>query len=109
MYTEGKTTWKSFPNLQGNTQWRQLILKRKKSSYQETSSRNYLRKQKFVIFVNKKLKLNLLKIKDVVKVRDHGPYVGEYRSAAHSTCSLYSVPKEIPIIFRNGYNYYYHQ
>ena len=66
-----------------------------------------MRKKKFVVFVNKKLKLNLLKIKDVLKVRDQGPYIGEYRSAAHSTRNLYSVPKELPIIFGNGYNCYY--
>ena len=34
---------------------------------------------------------------------------GEYRVAAHSLCNLkYSVPKKIPIAFRNGSNYDYH-
>ena len=43
------------------------------------------------------------------KVRDHCHYVGEYRVAAHSICNLkYSVPKKIPIVFRNGSNYDYY-
>ena len=33
----------------------------------------------------------------------------EYRVAAHSVFNLkYSVPKKIPIVFHNGYNYDYH-
>ena len=43
------------------------------------------------------------------KVRDHCHYTGGYRGTAHSICKLkYSVPKEIPIVFHNGFNYYYH-
>ena len=43
------------------------------------------------------------------KVRDHCPYTGKYRGAAHSICNLkFHVPNEIPVIFHNGSNYDYH-
>ena len=43
------------------------------------------------------------------KVTDHCNYTREHRGAAHSICNLkYSVPKIIPIFFRNGSNYDYH-
>ena len=43
------------------------------------------------------------------KVRDHIYFTGRYRGAAHSICNLkYSVPKNISIVFHNGYNYDYH-
>ena len=41
------------------------------------------------------------------KVRDH--YTGKYRGAAHNICNLrYKIPKEIPIVFHNGFTYDYH-
>ena len=43
------------------------------------------------------------------KVRDHIYFTRGYRGAAHSICNLkYSVPKNISIVFHNGYNYDYH-
>ena len=46
------------------------------------------------------------KDKKYCKVRDHCHYTEEYRVAVHSISNLkYSVPKEIPIVFHNGYNY----
>ena len=43
------------------------------------------------------------------KVRDHCHYTGKYRRAAHNICNLrYKIPKEMPIIFRNGSTYDYH-
>ena len=43
------------------------------------------------------------------KVKDHCHYTGKYRGAAHNICNLrYKVPKEIPIVFRNGSIYDYH-
>ena len=49
-----------------------------------------------------------LKDKKYCKVRDHCPYKGEYRGAAHSVRNLrYNVPKEIPIGFHNESNYDY--
>ena len=44
------------------------------------------------------------------KVRDHCPYTGKYRGAAHNICNLrYKVPKETPLVFHNGstYDYYF--
>ena len=43
------------------------------------------------------------------KVRDHSLYTGKYRGAAHNICNLrYKIPKEIPVVFRNGSTYDYH-
>ena len=43
------------------------------------------------------------------KVRDHCHYTGQYRGAAHNICNLrYKIPKEIPIVFHNGFIYDYH-
>ena len=37
------------------------------------------------------------------KVKDHWPYTGKFRGAAHSKCNLnYKVPKDIPIIIHNA-------
>ena len=67
-----------------------------------------MKMQKFVIFVKKKLKKIIRKIKNIDKLRSLSLY-REYRGAAHSMCNLkYSVPKTIPIVFHNGYNYDYH-
>ena len=44
------------------------------------------------------------------KVRDHCHYTGKYRGAAHDISNLrYKIPKEIPVVFRNGstYDYYF--
>ena len=43
------------------------------------------------------------------KVRDHCHYTGKYRGAAHDICNLrYEIPKEVPLVFYNGYAYDYH-
>ena len=40
---------------------------------------------------------------------EHCHYTGEYTAATHSISNLkYSLPKEIPIVFHNGYNYVNH-
>ena len=40
------------------------------------------------------------------KVKDHCPYTGKYRGAAHDICNLrYKIPKEIPVVFHNGSTY----
>ena len=43
------------------------------------------------------------------KVRDRCHYTGKYRGAAHDICNLrYKIPKEIPVVFHNGFTYDYH-
>ena len=43
------------------------------------------------------------------KVRDHCHYAGKYRGAEHSIYDLkYSAPKNIPIVFHNGWNCDFH-
>ena len=50
------------------------------------------------------MKINIWKI----KIRDYCYYIGEYSGVEHSICNLeYSVPKNIPMVFHNGWNYDY--
>ena len=43
------------------------------------------------------------------KVRDHCHFTGKYRGAAHNACNLrYKIPKNIPVLFHNGWTYDYH-
>ena len=43
------------------------------------------------------------------KVRDHCQYTGKHRGVGNNTCNLiYSIPKEMRMIFYNGLNYGYH-
>ena len=57
----------------------------------------HTRKEKFCHDKNKK------------KVRGHRHYKRKFSGAAHSECNLrYKVPKEIPVVFRNGSTYDYH-
>ena len=47
--------------------------------------------------------------KNKKKVIDHCHYTGKFRGASHSECNLrYIVPKEIPVVFHNGWTYDYH-
>ena len=47
--------------------------------------------------------------KKYCKVRDHCHYTGKFRGAAHSICSLcYKIPREIPVVFHNGFTCNYH-
>ena len=43
------------------------------------------------------------------KVRDHCHYTGKYKGAAHDIFNLrYKIPKEVPVVFHNGFTYDYH-
>ena len=43
------------------------------------------------------------------KVRDHCHYTGKYRGAAYDIGnSRHKIPKEIPVVFHNGFTYDYH-
>ena len=64
---------------------------------------------KSVIFVKKKLKINIWKIKKYRKVRYHCHYTAEYRDNAHSIFNLkYMCLKKMFLVFHNGSNYDYH-
>ena len=66
-----------------------------------------MKMQKSVIFVKKNLKIDIRKIKNIVKLEII--VIGEYRGATHSICNLkYNVPKKIHIVFHNGSNYDYY-
>ena len=68
-----------------------------------------MKMQKFVILVKKNSKINISKIKNIVKIGDHCHCKGEYRDAVHSICNLkYSLPKKVPTVFHNGSSYDYH-
>ena len=59
---------------------------------------------KSAIFVIKNLKINMSKVKIIIKleVRDQSQFTGKYRGAAHSICnSKYSVPKKSSIVIHN--------
>ena len=47
-----------------------LKKKQKKRSHKQTNSRNHIKMQKFVIFVKKNVKINMLNIKNIVKPGD---------------------------------------
>ena len=65
--------------------------------------------QKLCYACKEKLEDKYIKVIKYCKVRDHCHYTGEYRGVAHSICNLkYSIPKEIPIVFRNGGKCNYH-
>ena len=73
------------------------------------NSRTHIKTKKYVIFVKKNLKINMLKIKNILKLGPIITFTGEYTGAAHSICNLrYGVPKEIPIVFHRVSNYDYH-
>ena len=77
-----------------------LLINEQQESYKNAKN-CYICKEKFE---NK-----CAKDKKHSKVRDHCHYIGEYGGAAHSTCNLkYGVPKKIPIVFHNGFNYGYY-
>ena len=43
------------------------------------------------------------------KVKNHFHYTGKFRGSAHNICNLrYKTPKEIPVVFHNGFTYDYH-
>ena len=75
-----------------------LLTKEQHESYEKIS---YISKEKF--------ENRYLKDKKYRKLRDICHYIGEYRGAPHIICNLeYSIPKSVPMIFRNGSNHDYH-
>ena len=71
-----------------------LLTKEQQESYEDAQ---------ICYICKEKIKNKYLKDKRYHKFRDHCHYAGKYRAAAHTMCNLkYSVPKIIPIVFRNG-------
>ena len=71
-----------------------------------TEEKIFHNKQKICYISKKEINNNE---KKNYKVRDHYHYKGKYRGAAHNICNLrHKVPKEIPIVFHNGFIYDYH-
>ena len=72
-----------------------------------TKEEIYRNKQKICYICKKEFNNN---DKKQQKVRDHCHYTGKYRGTGHNIRNLrYKVPKEIPVVFRNGstYDYYF--
>ena len=72
-----------------------------------TKEEIYHNKQKICYICKKEFNNN---DKKQQKVRDHCHYTGKYRGTGHNIRNLrYKVPKEIPVVFRNGstYDYYF--
>ena len=71
-----------------------------------TEEKIHYNKQKICYICKKEFNNNNKKQQ---KVKDHCHYTGKYRGASHNICNLrYEVPKEIPVVFRNGSTYDYH-
>ena len=71
-----------------------------------------MKSKKYAIYVKKSfvmIKIKKLNMNFIIKKRDHCHYTGKFRGVAHNICNLrYKVPKEIPIVFHNGWTYDYH-
>ena len=77
-----------------------LLTKKQLESYEN---------EKICQICQEKFENKYVKDKKYHKVREHCPYRGEYRGAAHNICNLkYSVPKKVPIAFHDGSNDDYH-
>ena len=65
-----------------------------------------MKRQKYVIFVEKEYQKSLLKIKVTEKSEIIVIITGKCRGAVHSICNLkLNVPNEIPVVFHRGSNY----
>ena len=79
------------------------LIDEEKASY-ENQQLCHICKKKFCTDKSNKKEYKLM-----MKVRDHCPYTGKYRGAAHSACNLrYNVLRDIPVVFHNGSSYDYH-
>ena len=81
---------------------------RKKETIQLTYKENKSYKKQNVCDIRKKWFSNDDDNEKYHKIRDHCHYTWKYRGASHSICnSRYKTPKEIPVMFHNGYKYDY--
>ena len=71
--------------------------------------KKFYEKQKFCYIYKKGFSTDDDNNKKYQKIKDHCHYTGKFREAAQSICNLrYKTPKGIPVVFYNGFTYYYH-
>ena len=105
-YYRGKDCMKKFSKDLREHSSKIINYEKKKMILLTTEEKIYHNKQKICYICKKEFNNNN---KKNYKVRDHCHYTGKYRGAAHNICNLkYKVPKEIPIVFHNGFIYDYH-
>ena len=81
---------------------KKINYKKKKMKFIAKSSRNHMKIQKSVIFVQKNFRINIWKYSFKI-IKSH--FMGENRGVAYSICNLkYIVAKWIAIAFHNGFN-----
>ena len=114
-YYRGKDCMKKFSKGLRTHATKIINYEKKKMIPLTTEENIYHNKQKICYICKKEFNNNdtagpsSLERKKNDKIRDHCHYTGKYRGAAHNICNLrYKVPKEIPIVFRNGSIYDYH-
>ena len=104
-YYRGKDCMKKFSKDLGEHASKIINYEKKKMIPLTTEEKIYHNKQNICYIYKKEFNNN---DKKNYKVRDHCHYTCKYRGAAHNICNLrYKVPKEIPIVFHNGFTYDY--
>ena len=84
-----------------NFEEKEVILLTNENKFYKKKKVCYICIKEFSIDENDK---NKFKLYD--KFRDHCHYTGKFRGGAHSICNLrYKSPKEILVVFHNGYTY----
>ena len=82
-------------------------MKKRNDTLNKKKKRKCTISKKFAIYVKKDLLLMMAK--KYFQVKDHCHYTGKCRGAAHDICNLRNkIPKEIPVVFHNGFTYDYH-
>ena len=114
-YYRGKEGMKKFSKDLREHASKIINFEKKKMILLTTEEKIYHNKQKICYICKKEFsdndttKSSSLERKKQQKVRDHCPYTGKYRGAAHNICNLRNkIPKKIPVVFHNGSTYDYH-
>ena len=105
----GKDCMKKFCKSLRENAMRIINFKKKKMQSLTKEQQESYENAKICYICKEEFENRYLKDKKYCKVRDHCHYPGEYRGTAHSICNLkYSIPKKIPIAFRNRSSCDYH-
>ena len=82
---------------------------KKKEMIPLTKEENKIHRRQKKCYISKKRFSTDNSNKKYHKIKDHCHYTGKYRGAPHDICNLrYKIPKEIPLVFYNGFTYDYH-